>query len=225
MVGIPAMIFWMGSPIGRGGVNEHPLHRVRLDAYCIDRTEVTTANYAACVRSGRCIAAGSGATCNAGLAERDNHPINCVDWNQARTYCQAQGGDLPTEAQWELAATGGDSREYPWGNATPGARACWSGVSARGTTCPVGVFPSGRSPFGAEDMAGNVWEWVLHGYGWYPNDLQANPVGTYSDNGRVLRGGSFYDGIAEILRARNRLRYVETNRYVFIGFRCARGGR
>jgi len=107
MVGVPATVFWMGSPAGRGEDDEHPQHQVRLDAYCIDRTEVTAASYAACVASGRCTAADVGEFCNAGVADRVSHPINCVDWSQARAYCVAQGGDLPTEAQWELAATGG----------------------------------------------------------------------------------------------------------------------
>lgn len=223
MVGVPAAEFWMGFPAGRSWANEQPQHLVRLDGYCIDRTEVTAARYAACVAAGRCTAAGTGASCNAGVAEHGTHPINCVVWAQARTYCQVQGGDLPSEAQWELAATGGDGREYPWSSVAPRDQLCWSGVNRRGTTCPVGAFPSGRSPHGAEDMAGNVWEWVLDGYRTYPNAVENNPVAPHSDDNRVGRGGGFDYGRAAAARARTRYWVAMTNRRDNSGFRCARG--
>ena len=129
----------------------------------MDRTEVTTAAYAACVSAGKCTRAHTGsvlASCNAGVAGREQHPINCVDWNQADAYCQAQGLRLPTEEEWEYAATGGDGRTFSWGNEWPSNQLCWNrygdGRTYPNSTCAVGSYPNGRSPFGVDDMSGNV---------------------------------------------------------------------
>jgi formylglycine-generating enzyme required for sulfatase activity len=123
--------------IGTGKVLELP-------ALCMDRTEVTVSAYAACVASGKCTPAYKGGPCNAGVAGRESHPINCVYWNQADAYCKAQGLRLPTEEEWEYAATGGDGRTYPWGEAAPSNQLCWGGEGNdlgkgnRRSTCAVG---------------------------------------------------------------------------------------
>ncbi|MBM4376963.1 MAG: SUMF1/EgtB/PvdO family nonheme iron enzyme, partial [Deltaproteobacteria bacterium] len=108
MVPIPAGSFRMGDDEYAKKAGQ-----VAVEAFCMDRTEVTTAAYAACVSAGKCTRAHTGsvfASCNAGVSGRENHPINCVDRNQADAYCQAQGLRLPTEEEWEYAATGGDGR-------------------------------------------------------------------------------------------------------------------
>ena len=132
---VPASSFFMGSDERDVEKEERPAHKVRLDAYCIDRTEVTAAAYATCAASGACkgdwnsndwaeISKSDHATfdalCNARMpTSRDSHPANCVAWKQAHDFCEAEGARLPTEAEWELAARGTDGRRYPWGDAEP----------------------------------------------------------------------------------------------------------
>ena len=172
--------------------------------FSIDRTEVTVAAYAACVRSGKCTQPGTGDNCNWGKESRASHPINCVDWKQATAYCAAAGKRLPTEQEWEHAASGTDGRTYPWGNQEPSNQACWNRSDG---TCPVGAFPAGASPYGALDMAGNVWEWTSS---------------NYDANTRFIRGGGWGDVDASNLRAAYRLGGVPAVRISGVGFRCAR---
>jgi formylglycine-generating enzyme required for sulfatase activity len=182
MVAVPAGTFRMGSPAGKGHDDEHPAQDVTLSAYCIDRREVTVKAYAVCVRAGKCAAAderattGWGSFCNGTRADRQDHPIDCVDWNQASAYCAWAGRRLPSEAEWEYAARGTDGRTYPWGDERPSPKllnACgrecvavvkremdldWSplydGSDGWESTAPVGSFPAGASPFGALDHGG-----------------------------------------------------------------------
>jgi len=177
-------------------------------AFSIDRTEVTTAAYAACVKSGKCTKAATWEDCNAGVAGRENHPINCVDWNQAKAYCEAQGQRLPTEKEWEYAATGGDGRTYPWGNAEPSNQLCWDGEGSgnRQSTCAVGSYPNGNSPFGLSDMSGNVWEWTSSASG---------------SSFRAYRGGSWQSVDPSIVRSASRSWDSSTNPHDYLGFRCA----
>ena len=187
MVHVAGGTFLMGSPTGRGSYHEYPQHQVTLTGYCIDKTEVTVAAYMQCVASGKCTAAqepsaeGFDSLCNGTRADRQNHPVNCVDWNQAAAYCAWAKKRLPSEAEWEYAARGSEGRTYPWGNEAPSAKrlnACGSECRALGkrqgkdwaviyedsdgweATAPVGSFQRGASPFGVLDMAGNVWEWT-----------------------------------------------------------------
>jgi hypothetical protein len=129
MVSIPAGSFMMGSDDGYA--NEKPVHRVSVAGFAMDVTEVTTAAYTACVRAGRCSAAGTDELCNYGHSDKNNHPINCVDWDQATAYCGSVGKRLPTEEEWEYAARGTDGRKYSWGNEEPGTRACWNRLTNR----------------------------------------------------------------------------------------------
>jgi len=134
MVAVPAGRFQMGSPDGTGDADEHPQHPVALSAYCIDRTEVTVAAYAACAAAGVCGAPPLTVNwstysaedvqrysreCNRG--DHPDHPINCIDWGLAAAYCAWRDRRLPSEAEWEYAARGDDGRIYPWGNAAPSA--------------------------------------------------------------------------------------------------------
>ena len=191
--------------------DEKPGKKRYVSAFAIDGTEVTVEAYRECVRAGRCKEPGTGRSCNWGRGDREGHPANCVDWNQATAYCAWKGKRLPTEWEWEKAARGTDGRKYPWGNEQvscrqavirEGGAACGRGR----TTFQVASKPLGVSPYGAHDMIGNVWEWTSLQYPGSTN--------------RVVRGGSWgnFPGNA---RASNRSRNGPDYRSRVIGFRCA----
>jgi len=231
MVLIPGGTFEMGSPEGEGEKDEHPKHEVVLDAYCMDRLEVTVQQYRRCVEEKKCTEPDKDTGCNWDEAARDKHPVNCVAWEQADTYCRWRGGRLPTEAEWEYGARGSDGRMYPWGDAEPGKQFCWNGEGNdlgkgnRQSTCLVGSYPAGMSPFGLQDMAGNVYEWCQDLYGSYKKatDPMINPGNPPEDPQRVLRGGSWVGGELLRMRAAFRGSVGVSRRNVSMGFRCARG--
>ncbi len=154
-------------------------HAVTVTPFSIDKTEVTVAQYAACMRAGTCAAprfppgacnssrnADCAQACNINLGSAvSQHPMNCVTWEAASAFCRWAGKRLPTEVEWERAARGADGRRYPWGKARPGKQLCWNhGDVRQDKTCPVGAFPAGASPYGVMDMAGNVEEWTSTSY-------------------------------------------------------------
>ncbi len=211
MVRIPAGSFMMGSE--DGDVDERPVHNVTLASFEMDVTEVTVKAYKACVDAGRCSKPDTGGFCNWGRVHRDTHPVNCVDWTQARAFCSWAGKRLPTEEEWEYAARGTDGRTYPWGNdAHDATRLC--STRSQGT-CEVGQFLPGDSPFGLHDMAGNVWEWTGSRYCSYSKP-------GCSEAAHVHRGGSWNYDSPSFVRAANRVRYDPSLRNDFLGFRCAR---
>ena len=215
MVSVPAGEFQMGSDAGQ--IDEKPAHTVSLGAYWIDKTEVTNAEYVQCVADGKCKPS---YYANDRKLNAENQPVVGVDWNMANAYCEWAGRRLPSEAEWEKAARGTDGRTYPWGNQEPD-NSLLNYNENEGKTTQVGKYPQGASPYGALDMAGNVWEWVNDWYGDYPSGIQNNPTGPSTGQYRMLRGGS-WDYTVLNARSASRFRLSPDRRYGGYGFRCAR---
>ncbi|MFZ5881103.1 MAG: SUMF1/EgtB/PvdO family nonheme iron enzyme [Chloroflexota bacterium] len=236
---VPAGTFSMGNPIEEamaqceqaGGPctrdleNEQPRHEVHLDAYWIDKTEVTNGMYRQCVASGACEPPVQfDAPAHApyyGNPTFDDYPVVHVTWEMARKYCAWAGRQLPSEAQWEKAARGTDARVYPWGNQAPNSGL----LNYRGNPnglMKVGSFPFGASPYGVLDMSGNAFEWIFDWYAkdYYQRSPASNPTGPDSGKGRVVRGGS-WDSAGNFTRAGFRWGHTPSKASDFIGFRCA----
>jgi formylglycine-generating enzyme required for sulfatase activity len=205
----------------------------RVAGFEIDHFEVTVAAFGVCVRAGKCAPPPRGEGCNYERPDRQDHPMNCVDWSAASTYCEVVGKRLPHEEEWELAARSKDERTYPWGNQPPDAtrlNACdaaceraaklahgpapsmFHGDDGFDTTAPVGSFEAGASPVGALDMAGNVEEWTADDY--------CPGKGPCITTLKVARGGSYatvaLDGVTTTARR------GWSSGGPTIGFRCAR---
>ena len=247
MVYVPEGSFQMGAvwwDLGweHPGKDEKPRHEVTLDAFWLDQTEVTMAQWNICFSAGAC-----GPTMAAGDDDLPSPSANWDDamrtanWYDADTYCKWAGGQLPTEAQWEYAARGPDNLRFPWGNwglscdlaQYGGCRG--PGLPARnfsGGAMPVGSFAEGASWVGALDMTGNVWEWVAD---WYDSDYYAispksNPAGPDSGDLKVMRGGSWATDGPSTVRSSYRTgvdpnhhtqnRNYTTKSFWDYGFRC-----
>lgn len=206
-------------------------HEVTLDDFAIDATEVTVERYARCVAAGAC----APAAFPAGDARYDvsNFPVTHVTWENAANFCTWDGGRLPTEAEWELAARGFGNNTFPWGKLWS-PRLANHGAFAPDPTddrdgfiglAPVGSFPDGATPTALLDLAGNAAEWV---WDWYDRDeqqfgyrrgAQTNPKGpAFGQYGHVVRGGSYRDGAHELRAA---ARHASLFAQRDIGFRCA----
>ncbi|HEY2367199.1 MAG TPA: formylglycine-generating enzyme family protein [Polyangiaceae bacterium] len=245
MLAVPAGTFTMGADQG-GEEDERPAHRVTLAGFFLDRTPVTNEAYEACVKAGACAA----------LYARDPkytpplHPVNTATWDEAKAYCAWRGARLPREAEYERAMRGDDGRTYAWGSEWPTPeRATFGRPLKTGATDDVGTHPMGRGPYGHDDLAGDVWEWMEDEYDPYAyrratadrgvpgtcaeimqtqDELRSkglegftgsNPIPRMCEH--VLRGGAFnYD--ANGLRATNRVHHPGYFRLVMAGFRCAR---
>lgn len=213
----------------RTDCDEHttPPREVTLESFRLGRREVTVAEFRRCVEEEACTAAGltdDAIACSWSAASDDN-PLNCVSWEQADAYCRWAGGALPTEAQWEAAARGGDGRRYPWGDEDP---LCSHAVMKddQGAGCgrnnpwQVGSRPQGNGPHGTVDMAGNLREWTAD---WYAAKVppDAPTTGPASGTERVVRGGGFRSE-ALALRTYHREHLPPDARSADLGFRCAR---
>jgi eukaryotic-like serine/threonine-protein kinase len=208
---IPDGKFRMGGMDANTGPDEQPPHDVTISGFWMDKVEVTNAMYALCVQAGACepprlFTSAQRETYynNPDFAE---YPVIMVRWRDANAYCTWAGRRLPTEAEWEYAARGTDFRTWPWGDQKPDTSFANFNYSVR-DTARVGSYPAGVSPFGILDMPGNVWEWMADWYNadYYNNAPIINPTGPLSPltgNLRVIRGGSWQDGEAE-LRVSNR---------------------
>ena len=258
LVYVPEGDFEMGSDEFR---SEQPIHTVYLDAYWIDRTEVTNAMFEKFIQeTGHQVETekegGSFAYIGGGdwdylegadwrhpqglsssISGLEDHPVVQVNWNDVAAYCEWAGRRLPTEAEWEKAARGTDGRTYPWGNqgaagdllnfADLNLDADWTEAAIDDgykLSAPVGSYADGASPYGAFDMAGNVWEWVAD---WYDEDYYSsspgeNPQGPSSGEHRLLRGGSWFVSEWNV-RSAFRLWYFPGVAPSSKGFRCARG--
>lgn len=231
MVLIPGGPFKMGCDVTVGkpcGADEVPIHTVTLSTYAIDRTEVTAGDYRKCMDTGACDAPVNtmdSRPCNVDLEGRDEYPVNCVDWERASRYCVWAGKRLPTEAEWEKAARGTDERWYPWGSKPPD---CTRGNifhklrGCVGDTARVGGYPAGASPYGVQDMLGNVLEWVRDYYNahYYYDANDQDPSGPLSGDHRVLRGSSYGDTSQAGHHASARYHLPPSTAGSHIGFRC-----
>lgn len=234
VVNVPAGEFTMGcNNADPACQTDNSVRKVYLDAYKIDKYKVTYRRYQECLDAGDCTPLFEGSGCNAGMKWNSNHPVNCVNYQQAKTFCEFDKKQLPTEAQWAKAARGTDARKYPWGHELP---SCDLAVINRktegsamgpgcgsGTTQPVGSKPKGASPYGVMDMAGNLFEWTADWYSesYHKTAERSNPKGPHSGEHKVLRGSSWLmrtdNGISSVIRSG----YSPLGQGYVVGFRCA----
>lgn len=213
---IPAGEFLMGSEKGKD--DERPQRKVLLSAYYIDKYEVTNLQYQRCVEARVC-----GEPQRFLVNRSPSAPVVGVSYNDAKTFCEWVKKRLPTEAEWEKAASQkGRVSEYPWGDERPDCQRA-NFIECDLKIKEVGSYISGASGYGVMDMAGNVAEWVSD---WYDKNAYltmntTNPKGPLTGTFRVIRGGSFKSSALD-LRKGNRMYALPSERLMTVGFRCAR---
>ncbi|MFO8071259.1 MAG: formylglycine-generating enzyme family protein [Polyangia bacterium] len=228
-VSIPGGTFQMGSD----EVGAQPVHEVDVPSFEITKTEVTVAQYAECVAASACVepsASTEELLCNWEDQGYEEHPVNCVSWHQAVSFCQWVGGRLPSEAEWEYAASGaGQDITYPWGDEQASCEYAimkeYANGCDTGRTWSVCSKPDGNTDQGLCDMAGNVYEWVQD---WFHPDYTGAPTdgSAWEDqidysHCRMVRGGSYHSTYKN-LHVTERGVDEKTSQYGEIGFRCAR---
>ncbi|MBK8218702.1 MAG: SUMF1/EgtB/PvdO family nonheme iron enzyme [Myxococcales bacterium] len=246
---VPGGTFTMGIDVG-GQPDERPAHKVTLAPFFLDVTEITHAEYGECVKAGACRAPDAKVISRfGGVFVGPNKPVTGITWGDTRAYCAFRGKRLPREAELERAVRGDDGRRYPWGNEPPTHERT---VFQSSKTEDVGTHPLGRGPYGHDDLAGNVWEWMEDMYDPFAytrpgadrgepgscdeilaaqNKLRAegkqgytgsNPIPTECE--RSIRGGAYnYD--ADGLRSSNRVHHPGTFKLLMTGGRCAKDAR
>jgi formylglycine-generating enzyme required for sulfatase activity len=243
---VPGGSFQMGSDRDGQG-DERPAHTVTLGAFWLDVTETTHAQYTECVKAGRCPAPDANTVSRfGGIFVAPNKPVTGISWDAAGDYCRFRGKRLPREAEFERAVRGDDGRRFPWGDERPTPERT---VFHTNTTAEVGTHPLGRGPYGHDDLAGNVWEWMEDLYDPFAytrpganqgtpgtceeilraqNQLRSegrqgytgsNPIPNECE--RSIRGGAYnYD--ADGLRSTNRVHHPGKYRLLMTGVRCAK---
>lgn len=211
---VPAGEFVMGAE--NGDPDELPIHKVYLDSFWIDQTEVTNAMYKLCVDAKVCPYPVNEDFF--GKPKYENYPVVYITWNNANSYCSWAGRRLPTEAEWEKSARGTDGRTYPWGEGIDCKKANYGGCF-RGMRI-VGVY--NPAPYGTFDVVGNAWEWVSDWYGefYYQKSPYENPLGPSNGEVRVLRGGSWESREKDVRTPERGSSPVDYSNYK-ISFRCA----
>ena len=219
MVEVPAGPFTMGS--NAGGPEDAPAHEVDVPAFAIDQWEVTNADFETFVAATGFVTGaedlGKKSWRDSYGEGEDGHPVVRVTWNDAAAYCEWVGKRLPTEAEWEKAARGADALIYPWGNEWVSGNA---NVKEAGIRSPVAVgsYGAGASPFGADDMAGNVWEWTADWYQAYPGNSTGDAY--YGEQCRVIRGGGWFDEPVSLTTFNRNCAEPEKTATDELGFRC-----
>ena len=241
MIQVPAGTFRMGCSTGdkHCDTDEKPAVTVSVPAFAIDAREITVAQYRACVKTGKCTAPKThqqNQYCNYAATERDDHPVNCIDWVDAEKYCATQGKRLPWEAEWEKAARGGTTSPYYTGKAINCTQAIANDGKTTGSvkgemdgcgedrTWPV----ASRAPnaFGIYDMYGNAGEWVANGYA---KDALAHYAKGELDyprhsDGKVIRGASWDEKVKNLRASFRNVKPPISGEQVYgsVGFRCAK---
>jgi formylglycine-generating enzyme required for sulfatase activity len=218
---VPEGEFIMGDD-GDPNSKEYPRRLIYLDAFWMDKVEVSNAMYEKCVKSGACFLPVPRLNPYWGKWAYRDLPVVYVNWYAAQLYCTWAGRRLPTEAEWEKAARGTDSRYYTWGNGRANPRLANYSESLIGESLPVYRYPLGASPYGVLNMDGNVREWVAD---WFDNKyyLSApykNPTGPETGTERSLRGGA-YDANASAITTFRRYKHEPDSAGLSRGFRCA----
>ena len=238
--------FEMGTDTGGEG-DEHPAHDVTIASFWLDKTEVTQAAYEECVAAKACAPADPAILATfGGLFRGPQKPVVGISWFSARDYCTWKGKRLPREAEFERAVRGEDGRRFPWGNAPPTKERT---VFSTNAPDDVGTHPAGRGPYGHDDLAGNVWEWIEDDYDPFaytrPTANEGKPgtcdeiraaqdklraegkqgfTGTNpipSECEKSIRGGA-YNYPAQGLRSTNRIHHPARFKLRMTGVRCAK---
>lgn len=207
---------------------EAPSHREQVETFYITPTEVTVHQFDDCVREGCCsrLTSPVDELCNFALSARQNHPVNCIAWQQAASFCECRGGRLPTEAEWERAARGPQAHVYPWGSTLPTSEHLhWSGPENGGTyqdgTAEVGTHPEGDTALRIHDLAGNVSEWTstlaVPYEGAAPEVVrELSGFSAY----RIARGSDYATNDPDLVRSSMRFPLNEAAVSPGVGFRC-----
>ena len=224
LVCIPGGTFSMGTEVLQGLIAT-PIHPETVASFYMDKTEVTLGQYMQCMDDAPELCTPPDdynvdfqLFCYFPDTTRAEYPANCIDWYQAKAFCEWADKRLPTEIEYEYSVRGTVNRTYPWGSAAPAEQLCWSGTATTGP-CPVGSFPAGDTPEGLEDLAGSVWEMTASYYCTYTDQGIGPPC---DQNTVIRRGGSFWSNATYHANAGFREELVPSRRSPEVGFRCAR---
>ncbi len=237
-IAITGGTFRMGSPNAEMGHDddESPTREITIGSFRIDRCPVSTGSFETRVgdlqsrdplskwyTEAETPSAWLG-KCNLG-SQRADHPVNCVNWNAARAYCQLRGGDLPTEAEWEYAARAGTSTSYWWGNAYDAGHSVDSTECKKrgclGSTAPLVSSGPRCNDWGICDITGNIWQWTITDYREHLDD-SVSTVATGTPKKPVHRGGAWLDNVTTLFRSAQRgLNYPEHG-LTGVGLRCVK---